>query len=320
MEKTKSSDDGDEDHMSEDFREETPTNLDVETLCIMTLQSGISAGLTKSRQKRRNIMDLGLQGKTVLITGASRGIGQAIALVCAAEGANIAMCARGEDQLQQACDLIMKTAPTQVYAEAADVTRQEEIERFVAASVRTLGGIDVVVNNVGGARGKGLVASTDEEWMGTFDLNIFHTVRVTRATLPYMQQRGGGSVVIISSISGYKPSLSTQYGTAKAAEIFLAHTLALELAPLRIRVNTICPGSVFFAGGGWQQTQQRAPERFGQFEAQEFPFGRLGTPEEIARVVAFVASPAAFWINGAMIPVDGGQQQPSLFQKGPVWR
>ncbi len=264
-------------------------------------------------------MDLGLQGKGILITGGSRGIGRAIALTCAAEGANVAICARTQEDIDHTLTAL-QAYTIQVHGQVADVTQRSEVERFVAASVEMLEGIDVVINNVGGSQGKGLMNSSDEEWVGTFDLNLFHTVRVSRAAVPYMRQRGGGSIVIISSISGYKPSPSLQYGSAKAAEIFLGQALALELAPLHIRVNTVCPGSILFPGGGWAKTQARDPERFQQFQAEEFPLGRLGTPEEIARVVVFVASPAGSWINGALIPVDGAQQQPALFQRGPTWR
>ncbi len=264
-------------------------------------------------------MNLELQGKGMVITGGSRGIGHAIVLTCAAEGANVAFCARRQADIDTTL-MELQAYPVRAFGQVADVTRSDEMEQFLAASVEALGGIDSVVNNVGGSKGKGLQGSTDEEWFGTFDLNLFHTVRVTRAALPYLQQRGGGSIVIIASISGYKPSPSVQYGSAKAAEIFLSQALALELAPLHIRVNTVCPGSVLFPAGGWERTQQHHPERFQQFQTEEFPLGRLATPEEIARVVVFVASPAASWVNGAMVPVDGGQQQPSMFQKGPMWR
>lgn len=264
-------------------------------------------------------MDLGLQTKVVVITGGSRGIGRAIALACAAEGAHIALCARNQEGIDTTLAEI-RTHGVQAFGYAADVAQAADLERFLHASAEALGGIDILVNNVGGSKGKGLMGSTDEEWIGTFDLNLFHAVRASRAVIPYMQQRGGGSIIIISSISGYKPSPSIQYGSAKAAEIFLSSALALELGPTHIRVNTVCPGSVLFPGGGWAHMQQRDPERFRAFQTEEFPLGRLGTPEEIARVVAFVASPAGSWINGAMIPVDGAQQQPSAFPRGPLWR
>jgi 3-oxoacyl-[acyl-carrier protein] reductase len=264
-------------------------------------------------------MDLGLQGKVVLVTGGSRGIGRAIAIQCAAEGARVAICARTEEGLRSTLE-VLQNQGTHVFGHIADVTKSDEVARFFQATAQTLGGIDILIDNVGGSQGKGLIGSTDEEWMRSFDLNVFHAVRTSRAVVPYMQQRGGGSIVIISSISGYKPSPSIQYGSAKAAEIFFSSALALELGPLQIRINTVCPGSTLFPGGGWERFQQRHPEAFQQFQREEFPFGRLASPEEIARVVAFVASPAGSWIHGAMIPVDGGQQQPSVFQRGPIWK
>jgi 3-oxoacyl-[acyl-carrier protein] reductase len=264
-------------------------------------------------------MDLGLQGKVVVVTGGSRGIGRAIALTCAAEGANIAFCARNKEGIDATVAEIQAQG-VRAFGQVSDVTQAETVEQFIHASVEALGGIDILINNVGGSKGKGLLDSSDEEWRGTFDANIFQAVRVSRAVVPYMQKQGGGSIVIISSISGYKPSPSIQYGAAKAAEIFLSSALAVELGPVRIRVNTVCPGSVLFPGGGWARYQERDPGGFQKFRTEEFPLGRLGTPEEIARVVAFVASPAGSWINGAMIPVDGAQQQPSAFQRGPFWR
>ncbi|HLI69763.1 MAG TPA: SDR family oxidoreductase [Ktedonobacteraceae bacterium] len=257
-------------------------------------------------------MDLGLQGKVVLVTGGSRGIGRAIAVQCAAEGADVAICARTEDDLASTLDSL-RDQGRRVFGQIADVTKSDEVTRFFQESAEALGGIDILIANVGGAQGKGLLGSTDEEWTRTFDLNVLHAVRTSRAVVPYMQRRGGGSIVIISSISGYKPSPSVQYGSAKAAEIFLSRALVFELGPLGIRINTVCPGSTLFPGGGWERYRQRYPERFGQFQREEFPLGRLAAPEEIARVVAFVASPAGSWINGAMIPVDGGQQRPSSF-------
>jgi 3-oxoacyl-[acyl-carrier protein] reductase len=264
-------------------------------------------------------MDLGLRDKVVVITGGSRGIGRAIALTCAAEGANIALCARQQEGLDATITDIQAQG-VQVFGQVSDVTQAEDVDHFIQACIETFGRIDILINNVGGSKGKGLIGSTDEEWRGTFDLNLFHAVRVSRAVVPYMQKQGGGSIVTISSISGYKPAPSIQYGTAKAAEIFLSTALALELGPSNIRVNTVCPGSILFPGGGWAHYQERDPEGFLKFQTEEFPLGRLGTAEEVARAVTFVASPAGSWINGAMIPVDGAQQQSSAFQRGPHWR
>ncbi|MDB5074884.1 MAG: 3-oxoacyl-(acyl-carrier-protein) reductase [Chloroflexi bacterium] len=264
-------------------------------------------------------MDLGLKGKIAVVTGASQGIGRSIALQLAAEGADIAVCARG----QQGIDDVLKELQAfgvRAFGQVADVLQRDEVESFINAAASALGGIDILINNVGGSSGRGLMESTDDEWFGTFDVNVFQSVRASRAAVPHMKARGGGSIVIISSISGYKPLPSSQYGAAKAAEIFLSGSIALELAPSNIRVNTVCPGSILFPGGGWAGFQERDAAGFGRFETEEFPLGRLGTPEEVARVVAFVASPAGSWINGGMVPVDGGQQAPAVYQKGPVWR
>jgi 3-oxoacyl-[acyl-carrier protein] reductase len=128
-----------------------------------------------------------------------------------------------------------------------------------------------------------------------------------------MVKRGGGSALTISSISGWKPAPRAQYGAAKAGEIFLAGALAWELGPQRIRVNTLSPGSIMFPGGGWESFRAENPDRFAEFESREFPFGRLGTPEEVANAALFLLSDAASWINGANIAVDGAQGRPSAF-------
>jgi len=264
-------------------------------------------------------MDLGLRGKTAVVTGGSRGIGRAIALQLAAEGANVAVCARGRQGIDEVLTEL-RAIGIQAFGQVADVLRRDAVERFIDDAARTLGGIDILINNVGGSSGRGLMDSTDEEWFATFDVNLFHAIRASRAVVPHMRARGGGAIVTISSISGYKPLPSSQYGSAKAAEIFLSGAVALELGPSNIRVNTVCPGSILFPGGGWAGFRERDADGFRRFQTEEFPLGRLGSPEEVARVVAFVASPAGSWINGGMVPVDGGQQQPAVYQKGPVWR
>jgi 3-oxoacyl-[acyl-carrier protein] reductase len=257
-------------------------------------------------------LDLGLAGKIGLVTGGTRGIGRAIALRLAAEGAAVAICGRTAETLESTLGELRSTG-ARAHGCQADVTADGEVERFVEDSAAALGGVDLVVANVGGSSGRGFLESTVEDWTRTFDLNLFHAVRLIRAAVPHMQARGGGSAVSISSISGWRPGPSGQYGAAKAGEIFLAGALAWELAPQRIRVNTVSPGSIMFAGGGWSRFQAQQPERFDEFERREFPWGRLGTPEEIADVVAFVLSDRARWINGANIPVDGAQGRPSAF-------
>ncbi len=260
-------------------------------------------------------MDLGLAGKVAVVTGASRGIGRAIAEVLADEGAHVGICAR-EPAGVSATVAALRQRGTGVFGQALDVTDANGAAAFIDAAAAELGGLDILVNNVGGSRGAGVIGSSDEEWRATFELNLFHSVRMTRAAVPHLQRRGGGSVVIIASISGFRAAPGSQYGTAKAAEIFLSPALALELGCHAIRVNTVCPGSIVFPGGGWADFRDRDPAGYREFERREFPLGRLGTPEEVARAVAFVASPAGGWINGAAIAVDGAQQRPNAFVLG----
>jgi 3-oxoacyl-[acyl-carrier protein] reductase len=257
-------------------------------------------------------MDLGLTGKVGLVTGGSRGIGRAIALRLAAEGVHVGICGRTSETLDATLHEL-KVKGVQAHGVTADVIQPGEAERFVDEAAQALGGVDVVVANVGGSSGRGLLESTPEDWLKTFDLNLFHAVRTIRAAVPHMQRRGGGSAVSIASISGWKPAPTAQYGAAKAAEIFLASSLAWDLAPHRIRVNTVSPGSIMFEGGGWDRFRSQQAERFAAFEQREFPWGRLGTADEVADVVVFVLSERARWINGANIAVDGAQGRPSAF-------
>ena len=179
----------------------------------------------------------------------------------ASEGAHVAICGRQADTLE-ATLAELQAHGIKAHGVVADVTSPGEAERFVDESAAALGGADLLVANVGGSSGQELLASTVEDWARTFELNLFHAVRAIRAAVPHMQQRGGGSVVSIASISGWKPGPRAQYGAAKAGEIFLAGALAWELGPLRIRVNTVSPGSIMFAGGGWDRFRTQNGERF----------------------------------------------------------
>lgn len=259
-------------------------------------------------------MDLNLKGKIALITGGSRGIGRATALRFAEEGCHVAICARGQEKIDQTLKEL-QTFGIQTIGITADVAQRGDTERFVNTAADKLGGIDILINNVGGTAGsRDFATSTDDDWMQTFDLNLFHAVRATRAALPHFKKRGKGSVVTISSISGWKPAPSgAQYGSTKAAEMFLSNALAWELASDNIRVNAVCPGSLFFSGGGWERFKEANPEKYETFRTREFPAQRLGTDFEVADVVVFLASERANWINGASIPVDGAQGRPSAF-------
>jgi 3-oxoacyl-[acyl-carrier protein] reductase len=259
-------------------------------------------------------MDLNLKNKVAVITGGSRGIGRATALRFAEEGCNIAICARGQEGLDKTLDEL-REHNVQVFGQTADVSKPGDTERFIQAAAEVLGSIDCLVNNVGGTAGsREFAISDDAAWHETFDLNIFHAVRATRSALPHLKKDNGGSVVTISSISGWKPADSgAQYGAAKAAEMFLAGALAWELAPDKIRVNTVCPGSLLFPGGGWERFKEANPEKYENFRTREFPAQRLGTDFEVADVVVFLSSDRANWINGASISVDGAQGRPNAF-------
>ncbi len=262
-------------------------------------------------------MDLGLRGSRALITGGSRGIGFAVAEALAAEGAAVGLIARDADGLAAAARRLAADGEIQVATAAADVTDTPALRGAVDAIAAELGGLDHLVANAGGTVGTGnLTSAGPDEFTATFALNAGHAAELIRSGLPHLRAAGGGSVVIISSITGMRPAPRTAYAAAKAAEIHLAATAAQELAPDRIRVNAVSPGSIMFQGGGWESFRQQQPEDFAAFEATQFPLGRLGTLAEVADVVAFVLSARASWISGANIPVDGAQIYPSARRFG----
>jgi 3-oxoacyl-[acyl-carrier protein] reductase len=264
-------------------------------------------------------MDLKLSGKVALVTGSSRGIGLATANAFAAEGCRVMLSARSGEQLREA-EAALRAAGTEVAAHAADVGEPEGAAALIEATVRAFGGIDLLVNNVGGGGGGARIAdSTDQDWRGALERNLIQTVRMMRLALPHMAGRPGAAVINIASISGWSPQLamSGQYGAAKAALIFETERWALEFVPYGIRVNTVSPGSILVAGNGWDRYRLGNPEYFEDFVRHGFPMGRLGTAEEVADVIVFLASPRAHWINGRNIPVDGLEQPHAPLDRRP---
>ena len=197
----------------------------------------------------------------------------------------------------------------EVLAVAADLATEAGVARVVDATVERFGGVDVLVNNVALARGGDLLATTDAEWQEAFDQTLFPAIRATRRVVPSMRARGGGAVVIVSSIFGREAGGRMTYNAVKAAEISLAKSLAQQLARDNIRVNSVAPGSILFPGGSWDKRRQADPEGIAAFVRAELPFGRFGRAEEVGDVVAFLASTRASWISGASIVVDGGQSR-----------
>jgi 3-oxoacyl-[acyl-carrier protein] reductase len=178
----------------------------------------------------------------------------------------------------------------------------------IHSTVKVFGGIDILVNNVASARGKGLLDTTDGEWQEALEQTLFPAVRASRMAVPYMRQRGGGVIIIIASIFGREAGGRMTYNAVKAAEISLGKSLAQELAP-DIRVATVSPGSIAFEGGSWWKRQQAEPEKMADFVEQNIPHRRFGRAEEVGDVVAFLASPRASWISGTSVVVDGCQSR-----------
>jgi 3-oxoacyl-[acyl-carrier protein] reductase len=256
-------------------------------------------------------MDLDLSDKVAVVTGSSRGLGLASARALAAEGCRVTLCARTADRLEAAAHEVGAVAGgrPRVLAVAADVTQADGIAQVVEETVTTFGGIDILVNNVAVAGGSTLLDTTDADWEAAVEHTLMPTIRASRLAVPHMQRRGGGAIVIIASIFGREAGGRMTYNAVKAAQISLGKSLAQQLAPFNIRVNSVSPGSILFEGGSWWKRQQQNPEAIAAFVKQELPFGRFGRPEEVGEVVAFLASPRASWISGTSIVVDGCQSR-----------
>jgi 3-oxoacyl-[acyl-carrier protein] reductase len=245
-------------------------------------------------------VDLGLQGLRALVTGGTKGIGRAIVEGLAAEGASVGFCARTEQDVADTVELLAKSGST-VTGRAVDVADETGLRQWVAASAAELGGLDIVVANVSALA----IPDEPDNWRASFDVDMMGTVRLISAAMPFLERSEAASIVTIASVSGREVDFASgPYGTFKAAIIHYTQGLAFQLAAKGIRANSLSPGNTYFAGGVWQNIEQHNPELFGQAMALN-PTGRMAKPEEIARGAVFLASPAASFITGANLLVDG---------------
>ncbi|RMB08457.1 SDR family NAD(P)-dependent oxidoreductase [Eilatimonas milleporae] len=248
-------------------------------------------------------MDLGLNGTRALVTGGTRGIGAAIVDLLAREGAHVAFCARDGQQVSHRVAQLQADG-LNVLGQTCDVADPAAYLAWCQAAAQTLGGVDIFVANVSGGAGTG-----EEGWRTAFDVDLMGTVRGCENVLLPMAQSGGGAIVIISSIAGVEAMGDPgPYGTIKAGLLSYASQLARAAGPHGIRVNAVSPGPIHADDGFWGEIERTQPDIY-QSTAERHPDRRLGTTEEVARAVAFLASPAASWINGTNLIVDGGFTQ-----------
>jgi 3-oxoacyl-[acyl-carrier protein] reductase len=257
-------------------------------------------------------MELGLAGKVALVGGASRGIGKAVALALAREGCRVAICARGREALEAAAAEIASATGSEVVPVVCDMSRYEDIRRFVAETVSRFGGLDIVVNNAGGPPLGTFDAHSDEVWQAALDQNFLSVARTVREALPHLRRRGGGRIINITSVTVKQPLEGLILSNAaRLGVVGLAKTLSRELGPDQILVNNVCPG-LTLTDRMRQVLQHRATaegrplEDVIEEEGGRVPVGHLGQPEDIAALVVFLASEPARHITGTTIQVDGG--------------
>jgi 3-oxoacyl-[acyl-carrier protein] reductase len=250
-------------------------------------------------------MDLQLQGKSVLITGGSKGIGKAIAQAFVSEGANVGIAARSLEFLEKAKEELGGV----VSIFQADITNAGEREKLIRSFIEKNGTIDVLINNAGGSNGGNVLDTEMDLFYEAMELNYFSAVHLSKLAFEQMKNAGRGSIINITSIYGRESGGKVTYNNAKAALISFTKSLANEAIRYGIRVNSIAPGSILHETGNWKRRLEEDPEGINQFVKNEIPAGRFGTPEEVANVAAFLASDKASWIVGASINVDGGQSR-----------
>ncbi len=257
-------------------------------------------------------MDLGLRGKVAVVAAASQGMGRAAAFALAREGCRLAICARNEGPLEDAAEAIRRETGAEVLAVPADVGRAEDVVRFVAEAVKAYGGVDLLLANAGGPPTGRFEELTEEQWERAYGLTLMSVVRLIRECIPSVRSRGGGAIAVITSITVKQPLDNLLLSNAmRAAVVGLVKTLAKELAQDRIRVNAVVPG--FIATERMTELVRIRAERervsladAEKAEVAQIPWGRMGKPEEVADLIAYLLSERASYITGDTIQIDGG--------------
>lgn len=249
-------------------------------------------------------MDLQLQGKSVVVTGASRGIGRAIAELFAEEGAHVAICARNADQVAEAVRSL-EAKGVKAYGGAVDIADGSQLEAFIGRAADALGGLDVLVSNASAL----VQGGAEEAWRAMFDVDMLGAVRAFQAAKPHLEAaaaaHGDAAFIITSSVSAAEADSPSAYGAIKAALIHFAKGVARENAAKKVRCNVVSPGTVFFDGGVWGNVKANMPGFFDQMIKRN-PTGRMATPEEVAAAAVFLASPRSAFTTGINMVVDGG--------------
>ena len=249
-------------------------------------------------------MDLRLKGKKAIVTGGTRGIGRAIAEELAAEGADVAICARNREQVDETVKALGKKG-VKAWGAAVDVADTKALRAFVADAGEALGGLDLFVANVSALA----VAADEASWRKSFDIDVMGTVVGIEAALPLLERSGAGAVVVIGSVAAVETVGATRpYNAVKAALVPYVKSLAQNNAKKNIRVNMVSPGTIYFKGGVWHQREQQSPDVYNA-ALKRNPMGRMARPDEVADAAVFLASPRASFITGANLIVDGAATQ-----------
>jgi len=256
-------------------------------------------------------MDLRLKGKKAIVTGASRGIGRAIAETLADEGVDVAICARGQGGVDEVVEALLAKG-VKAFGAAVDIGDGPALRAWVTEAANRLGGLDILVSNASAlTRGAG-----EADWKQMYDVDVMGAVRALEAARPFLEtagaERGDAAFVITSSVSAVETSAPWAYGAMKAALIHFAKGVAREGARRHLRCNVVSPGTVYFKGGVWGNAEEQAPDFFKTMIARN-PTGRMGTPEEIAAAAVFLASPVSAFTTGINMVVDGGITQRANF-------